>query len=391
MNPFEFGEKFRIEVSGSSHGPSVGVRIGGCPAGIEVNESDIQLQLDHRKPGQSLLTTQRVEEDKVVIESGIENGATTGGEISMHVKNKNVIAAHYSSMQNTPRPGHADFPAKVKYGPTDLSGGGFFSGRMTAAFVMAGAVAKKIIGKSGIETMAFARQIGSVSVQRDVSESEIRQNTYSNPVHTAAAESVEKMVTEVESARRDGDSVGGVIECRILGVPAGRGEPMFRSIESVVSQAMFAIPAVKGMEFGSGFAGSTLRGSQNNDGYALEDGKVVTTTNNCGGILGGLSTGMPIIFRVAIKPTSSIYTPQHTVDLQTMKPAMLSIKGRHDPCIAIRAVPVVENLAAVCIADMMLLEDEGKKRLGERNGNEDRERMQEKWEKRADERNWKGA
>ncbi len=353
MTPFEFGEKFGLKVHGSSHGPLVGVEISGCPAGVQLSAGDIQAELDKRKPAQSLLSTQRREQDKVIIEAGIKDGVTTGGKISMHVKNKDVIAAHYSKMADTPRPGHADYPAMVKYGRVE-PGGGAFSGRMTAAFVMAGAVAKKLLAERGIRTMAFAKCIGRVAVQREVSDSEILENTFANLVHTAAAEKVGEMIAEVEAARREGDSVGGVIECRITGVPPGAGEPMFESIESTIAKAVFAIPAVKGIEFGSGFAGSGLRGSQNNDEYFIAGGaRVATRTNNCGGILGGLSTGMPIVFSVAVKPTSSIYKPQKTVNLATMSETKLRITGRHDPCIAIRAVPVVEAVAAFCIADIL--------------------------------------
>ncbi len=356
---FTFGEKFRIEVFGSSHGPAVGVEVFGCPAGIRVGEADLQAELDKRKPGQSLLTSPRKEEDKVVIESGISDGVTTGGTIRMLVRNKDVISAHYAELKNKPRPGHADYPALVKYGSNE-PGGGFFSGRMTAAFVMAGAVAKKLLEERGVRTMAFAKQIGTMQVDREVSEEEILGNTYNNPVHTAAPEKAEEMAAEVEAARMQGDSVGGVIECRVTGLPPGIGEPMFESIESVVAKAVFAIPAVKGIEFGSGFAGSRLRGSENNDAYALgEGGKVITLTNNSGGILGGLTTGMPIVLRVAVKPTSSIHKPQRTVDLAEKREVELVVKGRHDPCIAIRAVPVVESVAAFCIADILLKDSKG--------------------------------
>ncbi|MBI5635366.1 chorismate synthase [Candidatus Micrarchaeota archaeon] len=353
--PFEFGNVFHLKVFGSSHGPNVGVEVTGCPKGIAVSADDIQAELDKRKPGQSALTTQRKEDDRVIIESGLEDGATTGGVIRMLVENKNIISAHYDKIKDTPRPGHADYPARVKYGlDADLRGGAFFSGRMTAAFVMAGALAKKILEKRGIKTMAFAKQIGAVGITRVVGDEEILGNTYNNLVRTAAGEAADEMIAQVESARKDGDSVGGVIECRITGLPAGVGEPMFESIESVISKACFAIPAVKGVEFGSGFAGSSTRGSQNNDEFLLSGGKIVTKTNNSGGILGGLSDGMPVVFRVAIKPTASIFKKQQSVNLRTMQPAELLIEGRHDPCIAIRAVPVVESVAAFCILDILL-------------------------------------
>lgn len=353
MDAFEFGEKFRVKVRGSSHGPDVGVEIGGCPPGVSVSREEIQLQLDRRKPGKSSLVSGRREEDAVAIESGIKNGATTGGKIACTVKNRDAVSSHYEKFKATPRPGHADYPSIVKYGTAE-PGGGFFSGRMTAAFVIAGAVAKKVLEARGVRTMAFAKRIGNAAVEREVSDGEILENTYSNPVHTAAPEAVGRMVAEVEKARNEGDSVGGVVECRAIGLPAGIGEPMFGSIESTIAKAVFGIPAAKGIEFGSGFAGAAARGSQNNDEFAMKDGKVATKTNNAGGILGGLSTGMPLVFRVAFKPTSSIFKVQNTVDLEKMQDATVRISGRHDPCIAIRAVPVVENVAAFAIADIML-------------------------------------
>ncbi|VVC01751.1 Chorismate synthase [uncultured archaeon] len=353
IDPFAFGEKFRIKVSGSSHGPAVGVEIDGCPAGVKVSAADIQLQLDRRKPGTSALASGRKEEDRVMVDGGIEDGITTGGKIVCSVKNKDAIASHYDKFKETPRPGHADYPSMVKYGAAE-PGGGFFSGRMTLAFVIAGAIAKKLLEREGISTMAFAASIGKVSVGREVSDEEIAKNAYANAVHTAAPEIAGRMAEEVEAARDDGDSVGGIVECRITGVPAGLGEPMFASIESRISQAVFAIPAAKGIEFGSGFSGSAARGSKNNDEFAVADGKIVARTNNAGGILGGLSSGMPIVFRVAFKPTSSIFRAQKSVNVKTMKAEELKIAGRHDPCIAIRAVPVVENVAAICMADIVL-------------------------------------
>lgn len=357
MNPFASGKKFRINVFGSSHGKEVGVEIEGCPAGVAVSEAEIQLQLDRRKPGQSSLVSGRREEDTVVIESGIANGKTTGGKIRMLVKNKDVKSKDYERMHDVPRPGHADFPATVKYGSAE-PGGGFFSGRMTAAFVMAGAVAKKLLEGRGVKTMAFAKSIGSVAVEREVSDEEIAGETYKNTAHTAAKEKAEAMAAEVERARNEGDSVGGIVECRIVGVPAGAGQPMFESIESRLASAVFAIPAVKGIEFGAGFAAAKMKGSENNDEFALRDGKVATKTNNAGGILGGLASGMPIVFRVAFKPTSSIFKPQKSVNLKSMKDEELRISGRHDPCIAIRAVPVVENVAEIVMADILLSEED---------------------------------
>ncbi|MFA6489093.1 MAG: chorismate synthase [Candidatus Micrarchaeia archaeon] len=359
MDPFSFGNNFRITAFGSSHGPHVGVEIEGCPAGVEVGEADVQMWLDRRKPGASPLASARKEEDRVIVESGIENGKTTGGKMRMIVKNTDTKSKDYEKFGEVPRPGHADYPSIAKYGSAQ-AGGGFFSGRMTAAFVMAGAVAKKLLEARGVQTLAFSRQIGKVRDEKGTKDADVRKNVYQNAVRAADLSLAEAMQKEIESAKAEGDSVGGVVECRVIGLPAGKGEPMFLSIEGRLSQAMFAIPAVKGVEFGAGFAAAGMLGSQNNDQFVASGGKIGTKTNNAGGILGGLSTGMPVVFRVAFKPTSSIFKPQATANLKTMKEEKLVIAGRHDPCIAIRAVPVVECVAAVCAADLMLAEGEAK-------------------------------
>ena len=352
-NPFSFGEKFRITAFGSSHGPSVGVEIEGCPRGVKISQEEIQLQLDRRKPGIGTLVSKRKEADKAIIESGIENGKTTGKKIRMLVKNNDTRPENYSKFSDTPRPGHADFTSIAKYGGAQ-SGGGFFSGRMTVAFVMAGAVAKKLLLQNGISTMAFSRQIGKMKLTGEVADSAIASNTYKNAVRAPDSSVAAEMASEIERAMKAGDSVGGIVECRITGVTAGTGEPMFGSLESRLSQAIFAIPGVKGIEFGSGFSSASMRGSEHNDEFLVKGNKIITSTNNAGGILGGLASGMPIVFRVAFKPTASIFLEQKTVSLKSMKPSLIKIEGRHDPCIAIRAVPVVENMAALCIADVIL-------------------------------------
>jgi chorismate synthase len=357
-NPFSFGDKLKMTVFGSSHGPHVGVEIEGCPKGLMIGEDEIQLQLDRRKPGGSALVSGRNEEDALIVESGIEGGKTTGGKIRMLVKNNDAKPQHYAAFGKTPRPGHADFPSTVKYGKAD-TGGGVFSGRMTAAFVMAGAIAKKLLLARKIRTFAFARQIGSVKLEEEVTDQMILENTYRNGVHTADMAVAKKMSDAVERAKNAGDSIGGIVECRITGVPAGVGNPMFGSIESNLSQAIFAIPAAKGIEFGAGFLAAEMSGSEHNDAFCLEDGKVRTRTNHAGGILGGLSSGMPLVFRVAFKPTASIFTAQESLNLETKAVEPLRIQGRHDPCIAIRAVPVVENVAAFCMADILLGNEEG--------------------------------
>ncbi|MCX6771426.1 MAG: chorismate synthase [Candidatus Micrarchaeota archaeon] len=355
---FSFGSKFRITVFGSSHGPSVGVEIEGCPKGLGISEGEIQQELDRRRPGSSSIVSGRKEEDKLIVEGGIKGGKTTGEKIRMLVENKDARPQHYAAFGKTPRPGHADFTSSAKYGKME-SGGGFFSGRMTAALVMAGAVAKKLLLARGIRTIAFARQIGGVKLEGEVPDQMILDNAYKNDVHTADMAVAKKMAAAVEKAKGAGDSIGGIVECRITGVPAGVGEPMFGSIESSISQAIFAIPAAKGIEFGAGFAAAGMLGSVHNDAFYSEAGQVRTRTNHAGGILGGLSSGMPIVFRVAFKPTASILMEQETVNLQTRRQEKLRIRGRHDPCIAIRAVPVVENVAAVCMADILLGNEEG--------------------------------
>ena len=355
MDPFTIGNNFKVKISGSSHGPQLGVEISGCPKGVTVNEADIQSELDKRKPGQNFLATQRKEEDKVIIDEGIDAGKTTGGLIRMHIINEDRISAHYDSIKDTPRPGHADFPARMKWGlDFDLSGGSFFSGRMTACMVMAGAIAKAILREKGIRTMAFTKSIANIEAKSVISDEEIEANTFSNGIRTADLSVVDGMAKLIKAARADSDSVGGVVECRINGLQSGIGDPMFGSIESRISEAIFGIPAVKGIEFGSGFNGTRLRGSQNNDPFAIRDGKVIALSNNSGGILGGLATGMPVVFRVAVKPTSSIAKPQKSVNLRTMEGTTIVVNGRHDPCIVPRAVPVVENIAAIVIADILL-------------------------------------
>ena len=325
-----FGEKFKITVFGESHGECVGVIIEGCPPGQKIDKHLIQKELDKRKPGQNYLTSQRKESDKLEVLSGVLKGRATGAPITMLVRNKDIDSTFYEEIKNTPRPGHADFTARIKYNfSNDYRGGGIFSGRMTAAFVMAGAIAKQILTKKKIKAIAQIIQIGN----------------------SVTAETIEQQILNV---KEENDSIGGLIECRVIGMPVGIGEPVFDSIESVLTHAIFSIPGVKGVEFGSGFKCINMKGSEHNDPFVLKDGKVITTTNNAGGILGGLSNGMPIIFRVAIKPTSSIFKEQNTVNLERMKECNLKVKGRHDPCIAIRAVPVIENMTAIVLVDLLL-------------------------------------
>jgi chorismate synthase len=349
------GERFMMITFGESHGRCVGVIVDGCPAGLPLQESDIQSKLDLRKPGQSIVTTQRREEDKVEILSGVFNGYTTGAPICMLIWNKDVDSKPYDMIKSKPRPGHADYPAYVKYkGFNDYRGGGRFSGRLTAAFVMAGALAEKLLRYTlGIEIFAYTKEIGGISMSKDALDyiDEIKSNRYSNEVRCPDSSTAMLMRDAIVKARQEGDSLGGIVECIAINVPIGLGEPIFGALESDMSRALFSIPAVKGVEFGSGFRAARLKGSENNDPYAIKDGKVVTLTNNAGGILGGLSNGMPLLLRVVFKPASSIAKTQRTVDIESMNDSEIVVPGRHDPCVVPRAVPVVEAMVAVVLAD----------------------------------------
>jgi chorismate synthase len=349
-----FGELFRITSFGESHGRCVGVVIDGCPAGLPLTEEDIQKEVDKRKPMVGAGQTARAEEDKVEVLSGIFNGFTTGAPICLLAWNKDTDSSAYEKMKFTPRPGHADYTAFLKYGGfNDYRGGGRFSGRVTAGLVMAGAVAKKTLSRIGCETLAHTVQIGEIKA-RTSSIGEIRQRVYANPLRCADTEAVKAMTRLIDQQGKEGDSVGGVIEGLALNVPAGLGEPYFDTLEGQMAKALFAIPAVKGVEFGAGFAVAEKKGSQNNDVFVIQDHKVATETNNAGGILGGISNGMLLLARVAVKPTPSIPRKQRTVNLKDMQNVELGIKGRHDVCIVPRAVVVVESMMAVTLCDFAL-------------------------------------
>jgi len=352
LNGNSIGKALILTCFGESHGTCIGAVIDGCPAGLPLTEEDIQAEMDKRKPGLAAVSTARIEEDHVEILSGVYRGYTTGAPICMTVRNRDVQSESYEQIRFKPRPGHADYTSHLKYGGyNDYRGGGRFSGRITAAYVMAGAVAKKLLRTLDVEILAHAVQIGKVKVQRGLSYEEIRENTYRNPVRCADPETASLMEREILEASKKGDSVGGIVEGIALNVPAGLGEPIFDSLDADIAKIMFNIPAVKGMEFGAGFRAASLRGSENNDQFAIRKGKIVTLSNNSGGILGGISTGMPLIIRVAFKPTPSISKRQRTVDLIRMEETEIEIKGRHDPCIVPRAVPVVESCLAFILAD----------------------------------------
>lgn len=356
--PNTIGSNFAFTCFGESHGRCVGVVIDGCPAGLEISEVDVQKWLDLRKPGQSIVTTQRAEQDRVEILSGSFRGKTTGAPICMLIWNSDQRSSDYDKFVSVPRPGHADYPAMVKYsGFNDYRGGGRFSGRITSCFVMAGAVARKLLEKSlGITIFAYTLELGGLKADLSkLSPEEILSNRYANEVRCPDGSTAELMKQLVIRERGTGDSLGGVVECKVLNVPIGLGEPVFSSVESDLSKAIFSIPAAKAIEFGSGFAGSKMKGSENNDAYIKSrDGKIVTKTNNAGGVLGGLANGMPILFRVGFKPASSIASSQETLDITTMKETSLIVPGRHDPTVVPRAVPVVECMTACVIADLAI-------------------------------------
>lgn len=352
-----WGERFQMTIFGSSHGPEVGVEVAGLPAGTAVDVARIQAELDRRRPVGRRLATKRMEEDQLVIDSGVTDGRANGAPLRAHVANQDVRREPYDRMQATPRPGHADFPARIRYGPTaDLSGGGIFSGRMTVGLVIAGTLARTLWEAQGVEFLSFTRSIDGVdsSVAESMPLPALRTAAAANEVGCPDPEAAARMAVAIEEARRDGDSVGGIVETRIHGLPVGVGEPFFDSIEGAIAHLAFSIPAVKAIEFGRGFGAARMHGSEHNDPFVLEDGRVTTRTNHAGGILGGLSVGTPVVFRVAVKPTSSIARAQDTVDLTHLQPANLRVTGRHDPCIVPRAVPVVEAVAAIALADLGL-------------------------------------
>lgn len=355
MTANSIGKAFVVTTFGESHGRCVGAVIDGCPAGLPLSEKEVQAELDKRIPKKPEITSGRIEKDIVEILSGTFEGHTTGAPICMLVWNKEAVPSEYDIIKNLPRPGHADYTAYVKYGGfNDYRGGGRFSGRITASFVMAGAVAKKLLRLFGVEVLAYTKAIGGIEMKETPTLEKIREETYKNPVRCpdpVCAEAIEKAIVE---ARKEGDSLGGIVECIALNVPAGVGEPVFDALDADIAKAIFAVPAVKGVEFGAGFKAATMKGSENNDPYVISDDKVVTLTNNAGGVLGGLSNGMPVVVRVAIKPTPSIAKKQKTVNLAEFKEAILQVKGRHDPCIVPKAIPAIESMVAIVLADHMI-------------------------------------
>jgi chorismate synthase len=352
LNGNSIGKALVLTCFGESHGTCVGAVVDGCPAGLQLTEKDIQAEVDKRRPGFTALSTPRREEDHVELLSGVCKGCTTGAPICMIIRNRDVESKAYEEIVDKPRPGHADYAAYMKYGEyNDFRGGGRFSGRVTAAYVMAGAVAKKLLSKLGVEILAHTVQIGGVKVSREVAYDEVYRNVYQNPVRCAVSETAVLMEKEILEAAKEGDSVGGIVEGVALNVPPSLGEPIFDSLDSEIAKMMFNIPAVKGVEFGAGFSAASLKGSKNNDQYAIRNGRVVTLSNNAGGILGGISMGMPIVLRVAFKPTPSISKKQKTIDLSKMEERGIKLSGRYDPSVVPRAVPVVESCLALVLSD----------------------------------------
>lgn len=348
-----FGKAFSITTWGESHGPAVGVVIDGCPPGLELSESDIQQELDRRRPGQSEVSTPRKEEDRVRIQSGVFQGRTTGTPIAMFVKNTDTDSSKYDIIKDIPRPGHADYTYQMKYGFRDHRGGGRASARETVARVAAGAVAKKLLILEGIEILAHVIELGGIKA-RQMSVEDIRKNVESNPLRCADLEAAKAMLERVEQAKTDKDSIGGIVEIIALGVPAGLGEPVFDKLDANLAGALMGIGAVKGVEIGAGFACAGMTGSQMNDPFAVHDGKVVCASNNAGGVLGGISSSAPIVCRIAVKPTPSIARSQQTVNLSDLSETEIVVEGRHDPTIPPRIVPVAEAMVALVLIDHLI-------------------------------------
>ena len=349
-----FGEKIRVSIFGQSHSAAIGVTIEGLPVGFRPDFEKIDAFMARRAPGKSEFSTARKEADQYEILSGIADGVFCGAPFAAVIRNTSQRSSDYAPFRDTPRPGHADYTARVRYGNhQDASGGGHFSGRLTAPLCLAGAICMQILEEKGVKIGAHILQIGTALDRRfDPMQPELN-SVLPGVLPVLEASAAEEMAGVIREAKEEGDSVGGVIEVGVMGFPAGIGDPMFDGIENRIAQIVFGVPAVKGLEFGSGFDCASMRGSAHNDAYVLRSGRVETATNNHGGILGGISSGMPIVFRAAVKPTPSIFKPQRSVDLNTMAETELVISGRHDPCIVPRAVPVMEAAAAIALADML--------------------------------------
>lgn len=358
----DFGKTLRVGVFGESHGAAIGVTVDGLPAGERIDMDELQAFLDRRRPGKNPLSTARRETDVPEFLSGLRDGVTCGTPLCAVIHNSDQHSADYAELADKPRPSHADYTAWVKWrGQADMRGGGHFSGRLTAPLCVAGGIAGQILARRGIFVGAHLAAVGTEEDETFPLHptDELFRAVAAKPFPTLSDAAGERMQRVILDAREAQDSVGGIIECAAIGLPAGVGEPMFDGVENRLAAALFGIPAVKGVEFGAGFGSARLRGSENNDALRVENGRVVTETNRAGGILGGITNGMPLTLRVGIKPTPSIGQKQKTVSLSRMENTELTVHGRHDPCIAHRAVPVVEAVTACVLLDLLLEEHHG--------------------------------
>ena len=345
-----YGENIRLNIFGQSHSPAIGMTLEGIPAGEHIDLDQLQRFMERRAPGRRAYSTARKEADRPEFLSGIRGEYTCGAPLTAIIRNGDTRSRDYAAFSSVPRPGHADYTAQVKYfGYQDFAGGGHFSGRLTAPLCIAGGICLQILQRQGIEVISRIKSIGPVN-----DSGLLLSSTSGKDFPTVDEAAGKAMQAAVEEARLAGDSLGGLIECAVLGLPAGLGDPMFGGMENRIAAIVFGIPAVKGIEFGAGFDSARLRGSENNDSYIIEEGRVKSRSNNCGGILGGITDGMPLVFRAAIKPTPSIAREQDSVDMQKLVPAKLSVGGRHDPCIVPRAVPCIEAAAAIAVYDALL-------------------------------------
>ena len=344
-----FNGNIKFTIFGQSHSPAIGVTVEGLPAGFEPDMSELARFMQRRAPGRNEFSTPRSEADVPEFISGLFDGRLCGTPLTAIIKNTNTRSGDYSELKYKPRPGHADFTAGERYNNAqDYTGGGHFSGRLTAPLCIVGGLCLQLLRAEGISVVTRIAELGGVADKGEIC------STADKPFPVVNDECGEKMKAAILSAKEKGDSVGGIIECAVSGCPAGIGDPMFGGMENRISSLVFGIPAVKGIEFGAGFDAAKMLGSENNDPFAVENGNIITKTNNCGGILGGITTGMPIVFRVAVKPTPSIAREQDTVDLRTMENTKLTVHGRHDPCIVPRAVPCIEAAAAIAVYDALL-------------------------------------
>ena len=345
-----YGENIRLTIFGQSHSPAIGMTLEGLPAGEVIDMEALQAFLNRRAPGRNDWSTPRKEADTPSFLSGLVENVTCGVPLTAVIRNTNTRSRDYAGFAEVPRPGHADYTAQIKYGGAqDFAGGGAFSGRLTAPLCVAGGICLQLLKKQGISVISRIRSIGPVE-----DHGALTASTAGKSFPVVDDRQGDAMRAAIMEAKADGDSLGGVIECAVLGLPAGLGGPIFEGMEGRIAQIVFGIPAVKGIEFGNGFDCAGLRGSENNDAFTVEQGQIKTVTNHCGGILGGITNGMPLTFRAAVKPTPSIAKPQQSVNLRTLAPETLRIVGRHDPCVVPRAVPCMEAAAAIAVYDALL-------------------------------------